>query len=135
MAGAWPVEVQLPVQWGDMDAFEHVNNTVYLRWFETARIAYFEKLGMSTRVGGPGPAAPILARAAVDFRAPVTFPDRITAKARVSKLGNTSFTMQYQAVSEKLGVAAEGEGIVVMFDYQKQAKVEIDADLRARIAK
>ena len=42
--GRWPVRRELPVQWGDMDAFAHVNNTVYLRWFETVRIAYFEEL-------------------------------------------------------------------------------------------
>lgn len=131
---AWPVEVQLPVQWGDMDAFQHVNNTVFLRWFESARIAYFEKVGMPTGVGGTAP-GPILARASVDFRQPVTFPDRITSRARIVKVGNTSFTMMYQAVSEKRGVVADGEGIVVMFDYAKQAKAPLDDELRARIAK
>ncbi len=35
--GKWPVTVELPVQWGDMDAFGHVNNAVYLRWFESRR--------------------------------------------------------------------------------------------------
>lgn len=133
MSDRWPVEVQLPVQWGDMDAFQHVNNTVYLRWFESARIAYFEKCGMTTQAGTTAP-GPILARATVDFRAPVTFPDRITTRARISKVGNTSFTMSYQVVSEKLGLAAEGEGIVVMFDYAKQSKVPLDDALRARIA-
>lgn len=136
MSPPWPVEVQLPIQWGDMDAFEHVNNTVFLRWFETARIAYFEALGLSTSVHVREiPSAPILARAVVDFKQPVTFPDTVTAKARVSKIGNTSFTMLYQAVSAKRGVVAEGEGIVVMFDYVKQSKVPVGDDLRARIAK
>ena len=134
MSERWPVEVQLPVQWGDMDAFQHVNNTVFLRWFESARIAYFEKVGMPTGAGGTA-AGPILARATVDFRKPVTFPDRITSRARIAKVGTTSFTMAYQAVSEKLGVVAEGEGVVVMFDYRSQAKVPVDDALRARIAK
>ena len=42
-----PVSVQIPVAWGDMDAFGHVNNTVYLRWFETARIAFFRAVDRS----------------------------------------------------------------------------------------
>jgi acyl-CoA thioester hydrolase len=130
----WPVEVVLVVQWGDMDAFQHVNNTVFLRWFESARIAYFEKAGLPTGAGTSAP-GPILARATVDFRQPVTFPDRITARSRVAKVGTTSFTMLYQAVSEKRGVVAEGEGIVVMFDYVKQQKTPVDAALRERIAK
>jgi acyl-CoA thioester hydrolase len=124
----------VPVAWGDMDSFQHVNNTVYLRWFETARIAYFVKLGLSTRAGAPD-AGPILARATVDFRQPVTFPDKVKVRARVPKIGTTSFTMQYEVVSAKLGVAAEGEGIVVMFDYAKGTKVPVDDALRARIAK
>jgi acyl-CoA thioester hydrolase len=138
---SWPVEVALIVQWGDMDAFQHVNNTVFLRWFESARIAYFEKVGMPTGVGSIASAngaepGPILARATVDFRQPVTFPDRITARARVAKVGNTSFTMLYQVYSEKLAaVVGEGEGVVVMFDYAKQTKVPVSDDLRARIAK
>ena len=130
----WPVEVALVVQWGDMDAFQHVNNTVFLRWFESARIAYFEKVGMPTGAGTTAP-GPILARATVDFLKPVTFPDRVRARARVAKVGTTSFTMLYQAVSEKRGVVAEGEGIVVMFDYGKQQKAPVDDALRARIAK
>lgn len=134
MSERWPVEVDVPVAWGDMDAFQHVNNTVYLRWFETARIAYFQKLGMPTHFGQPGLSA-ILAHASVDFKQPVTFPDRIKARARVAKVGNSSFTMSYQAFSEKRGVVAEGEGVVVTFDYAKGLKVPVDAELRERIAK
>lgn len=118
-----------------MDAFQHVNNTVFLRWFESARIAYFEKVGMPTGAGTTEP-GPILARATVDFLKPVTFPDRVTARARISKVGNTSFTMLYQVYSEKLAaVVGQGEGVVVMFDYAKQTKVPVSEALRARIAK
>ena len=43
----WPVTIELPVQWGDMDSFGHVNNVVYLRWFESARIAYGNRIGLA----------------------------------------------------------------------------------------
>ena len=42
---AYPVIIEIPIAWGDMDAFQHVNNTVYFRHFESARLAYFEKIG------------------------------------------------------------------------------------------
>ena len=42
----WPVTIELPVQWGELDSFGHVNNVVFLRWFESARIAYFERCGV-----------------------------------------------------------------------------------------
>jgi acyl-CoA thioester hydrolase len=115
-----------------MDSFQHVNNTVYLRWFESARIAFFETVGMNRSAQQTGP-GPILARATVDFLKPVTFPDRITVEARVESVGNTSFVMHYRASSERLGECARGEGVVVMFDYSNGTKVKISDELRARL--
>ena len=77
----FPVVKAVPVQWGDMDAFAHVNNTVYLRWFESARLAYFERLAVSTSNRG---VAPILASVSCRFRAPVTYPDVVHAGARIT---------------------------------------------------
>jgi acyl-CoA thioester hydrolase len=130
----WPVQLRIPVQWGDMDAFQHVNNTVYLRWFESARIAYFERTGLMKKMLEEG-VGPILARATVDFKSPVTFPDEVTASATVSRVGRTSFVMSYRVTSQRQGgaVVAEGEGVVVMLDYGTGEKVEVDAALRARI--
>ena len=58
--GRWPLVVEIPVVWGDLDAFRHVNNTVFLRWFETARIAYFERIGITSDLERQA-RAPILA--------------------------------------------------------------------------
>ena len=43
----YPVVISLPVQWGDQDLFGHVNNVVYFRWYESARIAYLDRIGVS----------------------------------------------------------------------------------------
>lgn len=131
----WPVKLEIPVWWGDLDAFQHVNNTVYLRWFESARIAYFERAGLLERMEKER-VGPILARATCDFRRPVTFPDMVTVRTTVTKVGRTSFVMGYRVTSAKQGgaVVAEGEGVVVMLDYRTGAKVEVDDALRERIA-
>jgi len=133
--GRWPVMLEVPVAWGDMDAFAHVNNTVYLRWFESARIAYFEKIGALERMKQQG-VGPILARATIDYRLPVVYPDRVKVSATVLKLGNTSFVMGYRASSQQHGdkVVAEGEGVIVMVDYRSGQKVALDEVLRAAIA-
>ena len=114
--GSFPVKLEHRVAWGEMDAFGHVNNANYLRWFESARIAYFEKIAMSVGTKDSSPWVPILARATIDFRKPVTYPDTVSLEATVTKFGNTSFTMAYRAVSPSLGLAAEGEAIVVVLD-------------------
>jgi len=130
----WPATLEIVVAWGDMDAFAHVNNAVYLRWFESARIAYFRAVGMLDRMEGDG-VGPILARATVDFRRPVTYPDTVVVSARVPEMRSTSFTMAYRATSHTRGgaVVAEGDSVVVMLNYRTGDKVPLAADLRARI--
>jgi acyl-CoA thioester hydrolase len=128
----WPITVDWPVAWGEMDTLGHVNNTVYLRWFETARIAYFDALGLTEGMHGSG-VGPILARQTIDYRKPVKYPDRVRIETRVSSTGTTSFTLRFRIVSEKLGVVAEGDGVCVMFDYVKNTKVVLGDELRAAI--
>jgi acyl-CoA thioester hydrolase len=130
----FPVRLDIPVAWGEMDAFGHVNNIVYLRWFESARITYFERIGWleTSRADGIGP---ILHSTQARFRAPVQWPDTITVGTRVSALEEDRFTMLYGVRSHALGrVAAEGSGIVVCYDYRRGAKVPLPAPMRARIA-
>jgi acyl-CoA thioester hydrolase len=133
--GRWPVTIELPVLWGDMDAFDHVNNAVYLRWFESARIAYFERVGVIARMTAEG-VGPILARASVDYRAPLRYPDTVRVAATVTRLGHSSFVMGYRVTSAAHGgaVAAEGEGVVVLVDYRRGGSVALDDATRAAIA-
>ncbi len=70
----YPVVITLPVLWGDQDAFQHVNNTVYLRWFESARIVYGERVGLTALMKDQN-IGPILASITCHYRRPITYPD------------------------------------------------------------
>jgi acyl-CoA thioester hydrolase len=117
LLAGFPVVVTVPVQWGDQDAFGHVNNTVYFRWLESARIAYSQRIGLlellaSQRIG------PILAAQSCDYRRALTFPDTVHVGIRMTRIGRTSFSMEHRIVSQELGaVAAEGTSTTVVFDY------------------
>ena len=127
----WPISLELRVQWGEMDAFQHVNNVTYLRWFESARIAYFEAAGVLERMPAIGP---ILARQTIDYRLPIKYPDTVRASATMIRLGTTSFTMGLRVESARLGkIAAEGEAVMVLLDYRSGEKVAIPDELRRRI--
>jgi acyl-CoA thioester hydrolase len=131
----WPITLTVDVAWAEMDAFGHVNNTVYLRWFESARIMYFEKLGVATTIAPDAKAWPLLAHSSIDYRAKVVYPDRVEIAARVTKLGNTSFTMAYRATSlQQQRLVAEGVGVVVMVTPKTGTKVPLDPELRAKIS-
>jgi acyl-CoA thioester hydrolase len=129
------VRIEIPVAWGEMDAFGHVNNVVYFRYFESARIAYFSALEYMDlmRVSGVGP---ILAETSCRFRIPIEYPDTVAVGARVTEIGDEEFTMRYAAVSLHHGrVAAEGSGRIVSFDYRNKCKAPLQKELRERLAR
>jgi acyl-CoA thioester hydrolase len=128
------VSTRIPVAWGEMDAFQHVNNVVYARWIETGRIAYFERIGFMDLMRDEG-VGPILARLVVDYRRPVTYPDTVRMDVSTSRVGNTSFTMGFSIWSEAQGAeVASGEQVIVVFDYRAGRPVPLPARLRAGIA-
>jgi acyl-CoA thioester hydrolase len=126
----FPVVVRVPVQWGDMDALGHVNNAVYFTWFESARIALFERVGLA--ITGTPEVGPILAHTRCDFLAPVRYPGEVLAGTRIERLGTTSFTMEYEAAlaGDQERPVARGQGVVVLIDYRDGAKVPLSASLR-----
>jgi acyl-CoA thioester hydrolase len=130
-----PVSVTIPVQWGDMDALGHVNNTRYLAWFEAARIAYFLRVGIATTSTPGGGIGPILATTTCDFLVPVVYPATVVVGARATKVGETSITHEYEirdaAAPDKL--YAKGTSVIVMFDYAAGKKVRVPDDVRGAI--
>jgi len=122
---AYPLVLHQEVIWGDMNAFGHVNNKVYFRYFEDARIAYFDRIGVHGLMQASGK-GPILASTRCDFRLPLEYPDRIRIAARSEILSAKKFNMKYVVFSEKHNaIAAEGEGLTVYYDYANNKSCEI----------
>ncbi len=129
----FPVVVECPVVWGEMDSFQHVNNVVYFRYFETARMAYFERMDYLEILERTG-IGPILHSANCRFRIPLTSPDTVSIGTRSVDLEADRFTMEFQVFShshEK--VAAEGSGVIVTFDYKAGKKAPIPSEIRSLI--
>lgn len=124
MLNGFPVVVRRPVDWGEMDAMQHVNNVAYLRWFESGRAALFERMGI-LKDGARGVGV-ILKSVACAFRAPIKYPDEVTIGVRVADVGVDRFTIAHAVWSDRLQrVAADGEGVVVVYDYDAAAKVPV----------
>jgi len=129
----WSVVLRIPIQWGEMDAYGHVNNTVLFRYFESARVEYLVKCGFARsweedRVGA------ILHSTGCRFRRPIFYPDTAIVGGRAVEIEDDRFTMEYVVVSEASGeVAAEGAGVVVSYDYESRRKCPIPAVVAATI--
>jgi len=128
----YPVVIGTPVAWGDMDYFRHLNNIVFFRFFESARIAYLERIGFQRELADSG-IGPILAATDCRFRRPIRYPDVVLVGARTSNVASNRFTMEYRLVSEAQGaVAAEGGGTLVAYDYRRERKASLpEAIVRA----
>ena len=129
----WLVVLRIPIQWGEMDAYGHVNNTVLFRYFESARVEYLVKCGFARsweedRVGA------ILHSTGCRFRRPLFHPDTAIVGGRAVEIEEDRFTMEYLVVSETSNeVAAEGAGVVVSYDYDTRRKCQIPTDVAATI--
>ncbi|MEX1041773.1 MAG: thioesterase family protein [Pirellulaceae bacterium] len=129
----FPAAVRIPVQWGDMDSFQHVNNVVYLRWFESARVEYLAVTGIDAIMERTH-AGPILASIQCNYRRQLRYPDAIWVGARMLKMGGTSMRATHQIYSEQQQrVVAEGESGVVYFDYKNQRPMSIPEEVRSLI--
>ncbi|MFQ5675233.1 MAG: acyl-CoA thioesterase [bacterium] len=129
----YSVVLETPVAWGEMDAFQHVNNIVYFRYFESARIVYLEKIGYIEFMERTN-RGPILASTQCRFKFPLTYPDRVMIGGRVSSLQVDRFVMDYCVASQRhQKIVAEGQGVVVSYDYELGQKVALPDEIRTRI--
>jgi acyl-CoA thioester hydrolase len=128
------VTVTIVVQWGEMDALGHVNNARFFTWFESARIALFQRIGVAT--SQPADIGPILATTTCDFLKPVVYPATLTVTAKVSRVGETSLGMEYEVrdAGDESQIYARGSSVAVLIDYRTMKKVFVPEEIREAIA-
>ncbi|MHA2079259.1 MAG: acyl-CoA thioesterase [Candidatus Thorarchaeota archaeon] len=126
------IRVEIPVAWGDMDSFRHVNNTKFFKYFETARIRYFEKIGFIETME-KNSIGPILASTSAKFIKPLFYPDTVTVGTRVTSIEPTNFIMEYIIESKSKGIAALGESKMVVYNYKTSKKTTLPDIVRNRI--
>lgn len=126
----FPVITELPVQWGDQDALGHVNNVVFFRWWETARIAYCREIGLM-RADASLAVGTVLAAMQCDFRRQLIFPDTVRIGSRLIRVGNSSIRIEHRLISlTQNEVAAEAVSTIVAFDFESQESLPVPDDMR-----
>ena len=129
----FPIVVDIPVAWGEMDSMQHVNHTVYLKWMETARFEFFEKMGMINSMEETG-VGNILKSIECRYRIPLTHPDNVSVGAKLSEVRDDEYLMDQAVFSHThSAVAAEAQPLMVMYDYQELRKTVIPPLLRKRL--
>ena len=124
--------VRMPIRWGDMDAMGHVNNTVYFRYFEQARIAWFEAMGCPPDPSGIGP---VIISAHCTFLRQLRYPGDIDVDTLVGDFGRSSFHTihQIRRVDEPSVIVAEGGSKVVWVDQRIEKSLALPEEMRERL--
>ncbi len=125
-------EMTFPVRWGDMDAMGHVNNAVYFRYMETARIDWMTSVGAMANPQGQGP---VIVNAFCTFHRQFAYPDEVLLRTYVSDPGRSSFETwaTLARVGEPHVVYASGGATVVWTDFPAQRSAPLPDWLRAQV--
>jgi acyl-CoA thioester hydrolase len=127
----------IEVRFRDTDALGHVNNAVYLTYFEAARAGYYRAVTGSVFDSEEGARRQslIIARASVDFLAPAYFGETLVVECRAAWVGRSSFALDYRITAgDGARVVAQGQTVQVMFDYEASRPIRIPGDLLERLA-
>ena len=121
---------ELAVRWRDLDAFNHVNNAMYLRYLEEARLRWLLTLEgpwMDANV------APVVASALVNFRRPIAWPEDVVVELYVDRVGSSSFHLGHRILSAKdtSVLYCDGHVVMVWFDSRTQKSAPLPDCVRA----
>jgi acyl-CoA thioester hydrolase len=129
MPSRFAFTLAMRARFSDMDGMGHVNNAVFLTYFEEARMAYWMQVMKRPDLSGMNM---ILARAEVDFRSPLVAPEQIVVGVGCASVGRSSFVLEQDMHEEKTGrLVAEARKVLVHYDYSALRAVPITEEMRA----
>ena len=120
---------RIPIRWGDMDAMGHVNNIVYFRYMEQARISWFEQL-LPRRDAAWKTTGIVIANALCNFRRAMTYPGTVEVKVYTAHPGGSSIGTYYELLLEN-EIYADGAAVVVFIDMKTQKAKRIPEEIRS----
>lgn len=129
-----PVVARVPisVRWGDLDAFDHVNNAAFLVYVQEARIVWLSRLGAQLR---DETKMPVVAAASLNFRRQLGWPARIVVELSIARVGNSSLTIAHRIVAEDDATClyADGEAVMVWIDPASGRSIALPEAVRAAV--
>lgn len=123
------MKYEVLIDWSDLDLFEHVNNLKIMKYVQSARINYLEKVGLMPmdKIAKTGP---ILASLHTQFRQPILYPGTVTIYSRVDYIKTSSIKFHHEVYNNRNELVVEAQDIVVYYDFNKNHKLTIPQELR-----
>ena len=121
---------RIPIRWGDMDAMGHVNNTVYFRYMEQARIGWFDALVPEEQAWRS--TGIVIVSASCNFKRPINYPGTVEVRVFAGLPGGSSVPTYYELLMNE-ELYADGAAVVVFIDMSTQKPIRIPPDIRERL--
>ncbi|MEZ6090672.1 MAG: thioesterase family protein [Pirellulaceae bacterium] len=129
----FPVIVRIPIQWGDLDSYGHVNNVVYLKWFEHVRCMYGQRVGVEVVSRSSGIGA-LVASVQCKYLRQLNFPGEVDVGVRSLRVSIGSVTLECLIVHAITAVPiARAQCDVVLYNFAEQRPVSVPDDIRSRV--
>ena len=130
----YPFILPYDVLWGEMDSLGHVNNAVYFRYFEQARINILHDLGFDLDQRSWSDKGPILAKIECSFRRPIIYPDKLIIGSWVKKIGNSSILIDHEIWSEsQKSVVTMAETVMVFANFKTGETIRVSDEFREKV--
>lgn len=130
----YKLSVEIRVDWSDLDIYEHVNNVSYMRFLQSGRVNFWEASGVYEyyRKSNQGT---MLVSTKCDFKKSLFYPGKAIIKTKLDFIGNTSFGLKHIILNENGELCAEGNDVIVCFDFDKKKTFPVPDWLRDSFSK
>lgn len=129
----FPFPIRQQVLWGEMDAFNHINNVIYFRYFETGRIVFFNEANLWDLLAENNIRI-VVVKLDCNYVQEITYPAEIEIAVAIKKVGNSSLTVHH-IVKKDGKIAAHGEGVIVATNPETGKSTPWTESLKAAFAK
>ncbi|MBZ9729596.1 acyl-CoA thioesterase [Salegentibacter sp. JZCK2] len=133
-AETYKLELELRIDWSDLDMYKHVNNISFMRYMQSGRVNFWEASGIyemyeNTNMGT------MLVSTHCDFKKSLYYPGKAIVKTRLDFMKNSSFGLKHIILNEDNEICAEGKDVVVCYDFEKDSTFKIPEGLRENLSK
>ncbi|MDX1427170.1 MAG: thioesterase family protein [Salegentibacter mishustinae] len=132
-AETYKLELQLRIDWSDLDMYKHVNNISFMRYMQSGRVNFWEASGIYKMYENSNMGT-MLVSTHCDFKKSLYYPGKAIVKTKLDFIKNSSFGLKHLILDEANEICAEGKDVVVCYDFDKDKTFRIPEDLREKLS-
>lgn len=131
---AYNLSLEIRIDWSDLDLYQHVNNVSYMRYLQSGRVNFWEATGIYENYNKSNRGT-MLVSTHCDFKKSLYYPGTAIVKTKLGSIKNSSFSLNHLILNEHGEICAEGEDVVVCYDFDENKTFRIPDELRTILKK